>query len=342
MPRTAVSTPLIRDAQRTAAAPGPATTTLAASSTDGRAWASHVMNNAKPSTPACQDRPDRAHQRRNNAIECAYAFVVDSAASRPNRRCRRYPSATPTTCRSLSSTVQYRCPDGKLTGNARMVSRFRVDSHKRLPATSTTPPEKRRTTSPIMQIEHVPQQLRKPRRRPADRRSAEPASPRHRPAQRPAADQGREVARTARPGAPIHDSRPHAVHRASCPDGHTPRPPRPDLRDQQGDRIRLCVIPVLVQATPGRCWARSARQSTPPSARPETLGGRRGYAPCRVVLPGGGRVGSVFVRIIPAVAVTAPASRASRSGRARAGSQRCWALARIGEESLVCSFHYRM
>src|SRR5271165_7010224 len=80
------------------------------------------MNNAKPSTPACQDRPDRAHQRRNNAIECAYAFVVDSAASRPNRRCRRYPSATPTTCRSSSSTVQYRCPDGKLTGSSHGLS----------------------------------------------------------------------------------------------------------------------------------------------------------------------------------------------------------------------------
>src|SRR6201993_2154958 len=114
------------------------------------------MNSAKPSTPACQDRLDRAHQRRNNAIECAYAFVVDSAASRPNRRCRRYSSATPTTCRSSSSTVQYRCPDGKLTGNTRMGSRFRVDSHKGLPATSTTPPEKRRTTSPIMQIEQRP------------------------------------------------------------------------------------------------------------------------------------------------------------------------------------------
>src|SRR5258705_10850250 len=114
------------------------------------------MNNANCSTPPCQDRPDRAHQRRNNAIECAYAFVVDPAASRPNRSCRRYWSATPTTCRSLSSTVQYRCPDGKLTGNARMVSRFLVDSQKRLPATSTTPPEKRRTTSPIIQIEQRP------------------------------------------------------------------------------------------------------------------------------------------------------------------------------------------
>src|SRR6202171_2665044 len=114
------------------------------------------MNNANRSTPACQDQPDRAHQRRNNAIECAYAFVVDSAASRPNRGCRRYSSATPTTCRSSSSTVQYRCPDGKLTGNPRMPSRFLVDSHKRLPATSTTPPEKRRKTDPIIQIEQRP------------------------------------------------------------------------------------------------------------------------------------------------------------------------------------------
>src|SRR6185437_13608004 len=104
------------------------------------------MNRANCSTPTCHERPDRAHQRRNNAIECAYAFVVDSAASRPNRRCRRYSSATPITCRSSSSTVQYCCPDGKLTGNARIVSRFLVDSHKRLPATSTTPPEKRRST----------------------------------------------------------------------------------------------------------------------------------------------------------------------------------------------------
>jgi hypothetical protein len=37
-----------------------------------------------------------------------------------------------------------------------MVSRFLVDSHKRLPATSTTPPEKRRTTSPIIQVEQRP------------------------------------------------------------------------------------------------------------------------------------------------------------------------------------------
>src|ERR1700682_290731 len=110
------------------------------------------MNNANRSTPACQDQPDRAHQRRNNAIECAYAFVVDSAASRPNRRWRRYSSATPTTCRSSSSTVQYRCPDGKLTGHARLISRFLVGDHTRHPATSTAPPEKRRTTRPILRV----------------------------------------------------------------------------------------------------------------------------------------------------------------------------------------------
>src|SRR6478609_2783438 len=111
------------------------------------------MNRANCSTPTCHERPERAHQRKNNAIECAYAFVVDSAASRPNRRCRRYSSATLINCRSSSSTVQYRCPDGKLTWNARMVSRFLVDSHKRLPATSTTPPEKRRTGHQITHYE---------------------------------------------------------------------------------------------------------------------------------------------------------------------------------------------
>ena len=37
-----------------------------------------------------------------------------------------------------------------------MISRFRVDSDKRLPATSTTHPDKRRTTCPIKQIEQRP------------------------------------------------------------------------------------------------------------------------------------------------------------------------------------------
>ena len=91
IPRTAVSTPLIRDADRAGAAPGPASSTPgpapspSAAEADGPAWASHVMNEANCSTPACQDRPVLAHQRRNSAIACAYAFVVDSAPSRPNR-----------------------------------------------------------------------------------------------------------------------------------------------------------------------------------------------------------------------------------------------------------------
>ncbi len=91
MPRTAVSTPLIRAGQRAGAAPGPGSTTAepasAASAPEatGPAWASHTMNSPNCSTPACQPRPVRAHQRSNNAIACAYAFVVDSAPSRPNR-----------------------------------------------------------------------------------------------------------------------------------------------------------------------------------------------------------------------------------------------------------------
>jgi hypothetical protein len=49
----------------------------------------------------------------------AYALVVDSAPSRPNRTCRKNESATGTTAKSSSSTVQYRAPDGSRTMNAR-------------------------------------------------------------------------------------------------------------------------------------------------------------------------------------------------------------------------------
>jgi hypothetical protein len=45
---------------------------------------------------------------------------VDSAPSRPKRTCRKKLSATGTTARSSSSTVQYLAPDGSLTGNARI------------------------------------------------------------------------------------------------------------------------------------------------------------------------------------------------------------------------------
>jgi hypothetical protein len=53
------------------------------------------MNKATCSTPTCQQRPVRAHQRRNSAIACAYAFVVDSALSHPNRWYRRKPTGQP-------------------------------------------------------------------------------------------------------------------------------------------------------------------------------------------------------------------------------------------------------
>src|SRR5450759_2163550 len=79
------------------------------------------MNSASCSATSCQLRPVRAHHRRNNAIEFAKLFVVDSAPSRPNRTCRKKPSATATTTRSSSSTVQYLAPDGNLTGNARIL-----------------------------------------------------------------------------------------------------------------------------------------------------------------------------------------------------------------------------
>ena len=87
--------------------------------TFGPACASHVMNSPSCAAPACQSRPVREHHRKNNAIAPAYDFVVDSAPSRPNRRCRKNASATGTTARSSSRTVQYPAPDGNRTMNAR-------------------------------------------------------------------------------------------------------------------------------------------------------------------------------------------------------------------------------
>src|SRR5216117_2054379 len=109
------------------------------------------MNSPSCSIPDCDGRPVSEHQRRNSAIEPAYALVVDSAPSRPNRTCRRNESATATTASSSSSTVQYLAPDGILTGNARIPDpRSRADLHKQLPATSTTPEETRRRTLPYV------------------------------------------------------------------------------------------------------------------------------------------------------------------------------------------------
>ena len=53
-------------------APGPRSTTPPTSpGAAGSACASHVMNSPTCSTPDCQVRPDRAHHRRNSAIEYA-------------------------------------------------------------------------------------------------------------------------------------------------------------------------------------------------------------------------------------------------------------------------------
>jgi predicted metal-binding membrane protein len=125
IPRTAVRTALTRRADLAGTAPGPASTTAPGSASmpdaAGPACASHVMNSPSCSAPACQSFPVRAHHRRNSAIAPAYALVVDSAPSRPNRRCRKNASANGTTASSLSSTVQYPAPDGNLTMNARTV-----------------------------------------------------------------------------------------------------------------------------------------------------------------------------------------------------------------------------
>src|SRR5680860_1132688 len=76
------------------------------------------MNSPRCSTPTCQCRPVSWHQRKNSAIEPAYDLVVSSEPSRPSRTCRRNESASATTARSSSRTVQYRTPEGSLTGNA--------------------------------------------------------------------------------------------------------------------------------------------------------------------------------------------------------------------------------
>ena len=75
IPRTAASTTLIRRAPRAGVPPGPESTSppdpAPAPDACGPACPSHVMNNPSCSTPACQLRPVRAHQRKNNAIEHA-------------------------------------------------------------------------------------------------------------------------------------------------------------------------------------------------------------------------------------------------------------------------------
>ena len=137
----------------------------------------------------------------------------------------------------------------------------------------------------------------------------------------------REAPRDATsPGPPKHHG--GARHlRATARPARSPLPEPCVLRLHNRDPALLQLLPPRVQPAGARGRDRAPiAVVSPQAARLTPLGGRRGYAPCRGVSAGGGRAGGVFVRIIPAVGVTAPASRASRSGTARAGSQRCWAL----------------
>ncbi|MDJ0341749.1 hypothetical protein QMK19_04405 [Streptomyces sp. H10-C2] len=73
---------------------------------------SQTTNIASSSAATRQSRPVRMHQRKYSAMCPAYVRVVSSAWSLPNRTCRRNASASGTTARSSSRTVQYRTPDG--------------------------------------------------------------------------------------------------------------------------------------------------------------------------------------------------------------------------------------
>src|SRR5260370_19425859 len=70
----------------------------------------------RPSTPSGRTTARTTRSRP------AYAFVVSSEPSRPNRTSRKNASASGTTHSSSSSTVQYWSPDGSLTANARTPS----------------------------------------------------------------------------------------------------------------------------------------------------------------------------------------------------------------------------
>jgi hypothetical protein len=77
MARTAVRTALTRDGERVALVPGPASTTPAPAplatgpGAVGLAWANHVMNGPRCSTPASHERPEHLHQRKKRAMAWA-------------------------------------------------------------------------------------------------------------------------------------------------------------------------------------------------------------------------------------------------------------------------------
>ena len=141
MPRTAASTALIRRAERTTGVPGPASTAAPASAsapdTTRPACASQVTNGPSCPAPASQLRPDRAHQRRNSATPPAYAFVVDSAPSRPNRppqeRARSRRAARGTGHRHQDRAARSRTADARHPGRAASLRTHRPHPGRRIP-----------------------------------------------------------------------------------------------------------------------------------------------------------------------------------------------------------------
>ncbi|WP_381805696.1 hypothetical protein [Streptomyces niveus] len=67
---------------------------------------SQTTNSPSSSAATRQSRPVRMHHRRYSAMCPAYVRVVNSAWSLPNRTCRRKASASGTTAKSSSTTVQ--------------------------------------------------------------------------------------------------------------------------------------------------------------------------------------------------------------------------------------------
>ena len=111
--RTAASTQLTRRSPRTGRekSGGPARA--------GSSKRSQCTNRPSARGACGHASPAPSHQSRNSASEIAYAFVLDSARSRPRRMCSKNPSAGSATRQAPSSTVQYRTPDGSRTRNAR-------------------------------------------------------------------------------------------------------------------------------------------------------------------------------------------------------------------------------
>ena len=155
IPRTAVSTPLIRDADRAGAAPGPASNTpgrpppASAPEAGGPAWASHVMNEANCSTPGLPGpaRPCAPAQEQRDRVRVRLRRGLRPVAAEPLMPQERLRDG-----HDLQILIQHRPVPlpGRQPHRKRphpLIPRSRAGLPAHLPATSTTPAENRRTTS---------------------------------------------------------------------------------------------------------------------------------------------------------------------------------------------------